>query len=58
MIFLHKKITFIQKMKKTIRLFPARESLGSDIPTGDGKTANLFYSAAAPINHILNIVFN
>jgi hypothetical protein len=25
-----------------IKLFPARESLVSDIPAGDGKTANLF----------------
>jgi hypothetical protein len=25
-----------------IKLFPARESLVSDIPTGDGKTVNLF----------------
>ncbi len=25
-----------------MKLFPARESLVSDIPTGDGKTANLF----------------
>jgi hypothetical protein len=28
-----------------IRLFPARESLVSDIPAGDGKIVNLFYSA-------------
>ena len=27
-----------------IKLFPARESLVSDIPTGDGKISNLFYS--------------
>ncbi len=27
-----------------IKLFPARESLVGDIPAGDGKTANLFYS--------------
>ncbi len=27
-----------------IKLFPARENLVSDIPAGDGKTANLFYS--------------
>ncbi len=26
-----------------IKLFPARESLVSDIPAGDGKLANLFY---------------
>ncbi len=26
------------------RLFPARESLVSDIPPGDGKIDNLFYS--------------
>jgi hypothetical protein len=28
------------------KLFPARENLVSDIPAGDGKTANLFYSVA------------
>jgi hypothetical protein len=28
-----------------ILIIPARESLVSDIPAGDGKTANLFYSA-------------
>jgi hypothetical protein len=27
-----------------IKLFPARESLVSDIPAGDGKIGNLFYS--------------
>jgi hypothetical protein len=27
-----------------IKLFPARESLVSDTPAGDGKIANLFYS--------------
>jgi hypothetical protein len=27
------------------RLFPARESSVSDVPAGDGKIANLFYSA-------------
>jgi hypothetical protein len=27
-----------------IKIFLARESLVSDIPAGDGKTANLFYS--------------
>jgi hypothetical protein len=26
------------------KLFPSRESLVSDIPAGDGKMANLFYS--------------
>ncbi len=26
--------------------FPPRESLVSDIPTGDGKTANFFYSVS------------
>jgi hypothetical protein len=28
------------------KLFPARESLVSDIPAGDGKIINLFYSVA------------
>ncbi len=30
-----------------IKLFPSRESLVNDIPAGDGKTANLFYSVRA-----------
>jgi hypothetical protein len=28
-----------------IKFFPSRESLISDIPAGDGKIVNLFYSA-------------
>jgi hypothetical protein len=31
-------------LTKLTKLFPARESLVSGIPAGDGKTANLFYS--------------
>ncbi len=31
-----------------IKLFPARESLISDIPAGDGKMDILFYSVAIP----------
>ncbi len=31
-----------------IKLFSARESLVRDIPTGDGKIANLFYSVFRP----------
>jgi hypothetical protein len=31
-------------MAGIIKFFPARESLVSDIPAGDGKTRNLFYS--------------
>jgi hypothetical protein len=31
-----------------IKLLPARESLVSDIPAGDGKNDNLFYSVAVP----------
>ncbi len=30
--------------------FPARESLESDIPAGDGNVANLFYSVAKPLD--------
>jgi hypothetical protein len=30
-----------------IKLLPARESLVSDIPAGDGKTGHVFYSVAA-----------
>jgi hypothetical protein len=29
-----------------IKFFPARENLASDIPVGDGKIANLFYSVS------------
>jgi hypothetical protein len=29
-------------------LFPARESLASDVPAGDGKNDNLFYSVRCP----------
>jgi hypothetical protein len=29
-----------------IKLFPAKQSLVSDIPAGDGKIGNLFYSVA------------
>jgi hypothetical protein len=36
-----------------IKLFPARENLVSDIPAGDGKTSNLFYSV-----HLLAHPFN
>jgi hypothetical protein len=31
--------------KKRLAIFPARKSLVVDIPAGDGKIANLFYSA-------------
>jgi hypothetical protein len=34
------------------KLFPARESLVSDIPAGDGKIANFFYSVYTIHNHI------
>jgi hypothetical protein len=30
----------------SLNLFPARESLVSDIPVGDGKTANLLYNVS------------
>jgi hypothetical protein len=32
---------------RACRLFPARESLVCDIPAGDGKIANLFYSVCS-----------
>ncbi len=35
---------------KKIKLFFARESLVSDIPAGDGKIDNLFYSVGQKIN--------
>ncbi len=35
-----------KKVSGIFKLFPARESLVSDIPAGDGKTVNLFYSVA------------
>jgi hypothetical protein len=37
-----------------IKLFPARESLVSDIPAGDGKIGNIFYSVCyVSINFLL-----
>ncbi len=35
-----------------IKLFPARESLVYDIPAGDGKIANLFYSVNVHLKHL------
>ncbi len=35
-------LTKLSQACGVIKLFPARESLVSDIPAGDGKTANLF----------------
>ncbi len=34
---------------REFELFPARESLVSDIPAGDGKIANLFLQCIRPI---------
>ncbi len=34
-----------------IKLFPVRESLVSDIPAGDGKNDNLFYSVSS-LSHL------
>ncbi len=36
--------SLIIKIIIIIKLFPARESLVSDIPAGDGKIDNLFYT--------------
>ncbi len=33
-----------------IKFFPARESLVSDIPAGDGKAANVFLQCVVPAN--------
>jgi hypothetical protein len=33
-----------------IKFFPIRESLVSDIPAGDGKNDNLFYSAGSEVS--------
>jgi hypothetical protein len=33
-------------------LFPARESLGSDIPAGDGKTTTIFYNVSLQIQNV------
>jgi hypothetical protein len=35
--------TYEYTVKKSLAIFPARESLVSDIPAGDWKSANLFY---------------
>ncbi len=40
----HRKKSFSIFPVSIIKLFPARESLVSDIPAGDGKSAILFYS--------------
>jgi hypothetical protein len=41
-------LTDLSLASKTVtKLFPTRESLVSDIPAGDGKIANLFYSVLA-----------
>jgi hypothetical protein len=37
-----KKVYIFSRPQPLTKLFPARESLVSDIPAGDGKTANLF----------------
>jgi hypothetical protein len=39
---------------KLLNFSPARESLESDILTGDGKTANLFYSVVYWVSGRLN----
>ncbi len=36
-----------------IKLFPARGELVSDIPAGDGKIDNLFYSVRSPLTYLL-----
>jgi hypothetical protein len=38
-----------------IKLFPARERLVSDIPAGDGKIENLFYSIPEEIQYKLEM---
>ncbi len=37
-------VTIPCTVKKRFKLFLARESFVSDLPAGEGKTANLFYS--------------
>jgi hypothetical protein len=44
-------------VKKRLAIFPARESLVSDIPAGDGNIANLFYSAGVNVLVALSSVF-
>jgi hypothetical protein len=40
----HREATRLHCKKGLCKIFPARESLVSDIPAGDGKTDNFFYS--------------
>ncbi len=40
----HRKATRLHCKKGMYKIFPARESLLSDIPAGDGKTANSVYT--------------
>jgi hypothetical protein len=44
--------------EKRNKLFPARESLVSDIPSGDGKTANLFSQCIVFIDYYSSSVFS
>ncbi len=37
-------------------MFPARESLVSDIPAGDGKIVNLFYSVHCTLQYLVPVV--
>ncbi len=48
-IYTVKKVYYFPVLSRQgiILLFPARESLVSDISTGDGKNVNLFYNVDA-----------
>jgi hypothetical protein len=48
----------IYTLKKRLALFPARESLVSDIPAGDGKIVTIFYSASGQLFERDNKLFN
>ncbi len=39
-----------------IKLFPPRESLVSDIPAGDGKTANLFFTVYSVAGGLVDVL--
>jgi hypothetical protein len=42
--------------REIIKLFPARESLVSDVPAGDGKIANLFLQCTVPLKVRENVL--
>jgi hypothetical protein len=53
-VFFYKNIHC--KKRFNFKFFPARESLSSIIPVGDGNTAKLFYSVKLKLNNIFMFI--